>query len=129
MSAVSSDVAWASGSKGTFARTTNGGLNWEVATVPEAAELDFRDVQAVDANTAYLLSAGPAEQGKARIYKTTDRGKHWTLQYTNSTPGVFFDAPAFWDADHGIALSDPVNGHFLIITTADGGVTWKEIPR
>src|SRR6266478_10047296 len=74
LSVVSSDVAWASGTKGTFAHTTNGGLNCEVGSVPDGAELDFRYVHAVDANTAYLLSAGPAGQGKARIYKTTDRG-------------------------------------------------------
>jgi len=129
LSVVSRNVVWASGTKGTFALTTNGGLNWEVGSVSEAGELDFRDVHAVDANIAYLLSAGPAEQRKARIYKTTDGGKHWTLQYTNNTPGVFFDAFAFWDANNGIALSDPVDGHFFIITTTDGGTTWKELPR
>jgi photosystem II stability/assembly factor-like uncharacterized protein len=129
LSVVSAEVAWASGSKGTFAHTKNGGLTWEVGNVPEAAEFDFRDVHAVDANTAYLLSAGQAEQGRARIYSTTDGGKQWRLRYANSTPGVFFDAFAFWDADHGIALSDPVAGHFLIITTSDGGATWKEVSR
>jgi photosystem II stability/assembly factor-like uncharacterized protein len=34
----------------------------------------------------------------------------------------------FWDARHGIAMSDPVDGRFLIITTSDGGDTWTEIP-
>jgi photosystem II stability/assembly factor-like uncharacterized protein len=56
-----------------------------------------------------------------------DGGAHWTLQYTNPNGKAFFDAFAFWDAEHGIALSDPVNGHFLIITTANGGATWKEV--
>lgn len=125
VSAVSSSVAWASGSKGTYARTTDGGATWRAEVVPGAEALDFRDVQAVDADTAYLLSAGEP----ARIYKTTDGGKHWKLQYTNTTKGVFFDAMAFWDASHGIALSDPIGGSFLIITTADGGATWKEVPR
>jgi photosystem II stability/assembly factor-like uncharacterized protein len=36
---------------------------------------------------------------------------------------------AFWDRDHGIAMSDPVDGRFLIITTSDGGATWREMPR
>ncbi|HJU54652.1 MAG TPA: hypothetical protein VJ715_08780, partial [Pyrinomonadaceae bacterium] len=40
----------------------------------------------------------------------------------------FFDSMAFWDRDHGIAVSDPVDGRFLIISTADGGKTWKEMP-
>ena len=125
VSAVNSSVAWASGSKGTYTRTTDGGATWRAQVVPGAEALDFRDVQAVDASTAYLLSAGEP----ARIYKTTDGGSHWTLQYTNTTKGVFFDAMAFWDAQHGIAFSDPVGGSFLIITTTDGGATWREVPR
>lgn len=126
VSAVSATVAWASGERGTYARTTDGGLTWQVGVVPEAAELDFRDVDAFDANTAYLLSIGEGE--KSRIYKTTDGGAHWTLQFKSTKPAAFFDAMAFWDRDHGIAMSDPVNGRFLIITTSDGGATWRETP-
>jgi photosystem II stability/assembly factor-like uncharacterized protein len=126
VSAVSSLVAWASGDKGTFARTIDGGATWRSEVVPGASELDFRDVDAFDANTAYLLAIGPGE--KSKIYKTTDGGKLWTLQFTNTNPKAFFDAMAFWDKDHGIAVSDPVDGHFLIITTSDGGATWKQMP-
>jgi photosystem II stability/assembly factor-like uncharacterized protein len=126
ISAVSSNVAWASGERGTYARTTDGGRTWQTGIVPEAAELDFRDVDAFDAHTAYLLSIGEGE--KSRIYKTTDGGAHWTLQFKSTRPAAFFDAMAFWDRDHGIAMSDPVNGRFLVITTADGGATWREMP-
>ena len=118
-------VAWASGSNGTYARTTDGGATWQAAVVPGAAQLDFRDVQAVDANTAFLLSIGPGEASK--IYKTTDGGSHWTLQFTNHNPKAFFDAFAFWDALTGIAMSDPVDGRFILIKTTDGGATWKEL--
>jgi photosystem II stability/assembly factor-like uncharacterized protein len=94
--------------------------------VPGAAELDFRDVDAFDANTAYLLAIGPGD--KSRIYKTTDGGKQWALQFTNSNPKAFFDAMAFWDKDHGIAVSDPMDGRFLIIKTSNGGATWRSVP-
>jgi photosystem II stability/assembly factor-like uncharacterized protein len=126
VSAVSSSVAWASGDKGTYARTTDGGRTWRAGTVPGAAELDFRDVDGFDANTAYLLSIGEGE--KSRIYKTVDGGLHWELQFKSSRAESFFDAMAFWDSEHGIAMSDPVGGRFLIITTSDGGRTWKEMP-
>lgn len=126
VSAVSATVAWASGEKGTYARTIDGGQTWQTGVVPDAAELDFRDVDAFDANTAYLLSIGEGE--KSRIYKTTDGGTRWTLQFKSTRPTAFFDAMAFWDRDHGIAMSDPVGGRFLIITTADGGATWRETP-
>jgi len=127
VSAVSRTIAWASGSIGTYARTTDGGATWQPAVVPGASQLDFRDVQAVDANTAYLLSIGPGEA--SRIFKTTDGGLGWTLQFTNQNPKAFFDAFAFWDARTGIAMSDPVDGRFILIKTTDGGATWKELPR
>ncbi len=127
VSAVSQQVAWASGDKGTIARTIDGGRTWQVGHVPDSESLDFRDVDAFSADTAYLLSIGEGE--KSRIYKTTDGGQHWTLQFKNSQQSAFFDAMAFWDSTHGIAMSDPVDGRFLIITTADGGATWKEMPK
>jgi photosystem II stability/assembly factor-like uncharacterized protein len=126
ISAVSATVAWASGDNGTYLKTTDGGATWRAAVVPGAEELDFRDVEALDANTAYLLSIGEGE--RSRIYKTTDGGAHWKLQFTNRNPRAFFDAMAFWDARRGIAFSDPVDGRFVIIRTTDGGETWKEIP-
>jgi photosystem II stability/assembly factor-like uncharacterized protein len=126
VSAVSSTVAWASGSDGVYLKTTDGGANWKVATVPGAEALDFRDVEAFDADTAYLLSIGEGE--RSRIYKTTDGGEHWRLQFTNGNPKAFFDAMAFWDADRGVAVSDSVDGRFVIIKTTDGGANWKEVP-
>jgi photosystem II stability/assembly factor-like uncharacterized protein len=124
VSAVSAKVAWASGSNGTYLKTIDGGATWQAATVPGAESLDFRDVEAFDASTAYLLSIGEGE--KSKIFKTTDGGRSWKLQFTNSNPKAFFDAMAFWDAKRGIAFSDPVDGRFLIIRTDDGGATWRE---
>jgi photosystem II stability/assembly factor-like uncharacterized protein len=126
VSAVSATVAWASGSNGVYLKTTDGGATWRAATVPEAEALDFRDVEAFDADTAYLLSIG--EGDRSRIYKTTDGGRHWRLQFTNRNPKAFFDALAFWDADRGVAVSDSVDGRFVVIKTTDGGANWKEIP-
>jgi photosystem II stability/assembly factor-like uncharacterized protein len=123
--AVNAKVAWASGTKGTFVKTTDGGNTWQAGKVNGADALDFRDVDAFDANTAYLLSIGNGES--SRIYKTTDGGSNWSLQFKNTEKEAFFDAMAFWDANHGIAMSDPVNGKFVIITTDDGGKTWKPV--
>src|SRR5690348_6384984 len=126
LSVVSPWVVWASGTRGTYLRTTDGGATWQAGAVPGAAELDFRDVEAFDANTAYLLSIGKDRQ--SRIYKTTDGGAHWTLQFTNRLPEAFFDAMAFWDRDHGVAMSDPVSGRFVMIVTDNGGRTWTDVP-
>jgi photosystem II stability/assembly factor-like uncharacterized protein len=123
--AVSAKAAWVSGAKGTYGRTTDGGKTWSVGTVPGAAKLDFRDVEAFGEATAYLLSAGPGED--SRIYKTADGGKTWNLQFKNSDHQAFFDAMAFWDDKNGVALSDPVDGQFQLIVTDDGGTNWKRL--
>jgi len=122
VSSASDGVVWASGSGGTYLATTDGGATWRAGTVPGAEALDFRDVHAVDARTVYLLASGPGE--KSRIYKTTDSGVHWILQFTNRDPKGFFDALAFWDDRRGIVLGDPVDGEFVILTTLDGGEHW-----
>ena len=131
ISVLSNQVAWASGTHGTYLRTTNGGNSWQAAQVAGAESLDFRDVEAFSADLAYLLSAGPGDQ--SRIYKTTDAGKNWTLQFTNKDPKGFFDCMAFWDRDHGIAVGDPVADNsgklsFELIVTDDGGKNWKPVP-
>ena len=124
-------LLWASGTHGTYLRTTDGGNSWRVAQLPGAESLDFRDVEAFSANLAYLLSAGPGDQ--SRIYKTNDAGKNWALQFTNKNPKGFFDCRAFWDRDHGIAVGDPVPDNssklkFELIATEDAGENWKAIP-
>lgn len=126
LSSPSSQVVWASGTHGTYLRSTDGGKSWQVARVAGAEELDFRDVEAFDENVAYLLSAGPGEQ--SRIYKTIDGGKSWVLQFANREPKGFFDCMGFWDRNHGIAVGDPVEGKFEVITTNDGGETWNPAP-
>jgi len=126
VSAASEHVVWASGEKGTVLRTADGGATWTKLTVPDAAALDFRDVDAVSDSTAYLLSIGKG--AASRIFKTTDAGAHWQTQFTNEDPGAFYDAMTFWDARRGLAISDSVNGSFVILTTRDGGATWTRVP-
>ncbi len=125
LSVVNQNVIWASGTSGTYLRTIDGGKNWKVGKVPDADKLDFRDVEAFDANTAYLLSIGNGES--SRIYKTIDGGVTWKLQFKNTNEKAFFDALAFWDKNNGIAMSDPVDDKYVLISTDDGGQNWKPV--
>ena len=125
LSVVSQNVIWASGTGGTFLKTVDGGKNWTVGKVPDAEKLDFRDVEAFDANTAYLLSIGNGET--SRIYKTTDGGKTWEKQYQATDKEIFLDAFAFWDKNNGIAMGDPVKGYYYLLRTTNGGKNWFPI--
>jgi photosystem II stability/assembly factor-like uncharacterized protein len=125
VSAVSERVAWASGSGATVLRTIDGGATWQKLSVTDET-LDFRDVDAIDEQIAYILSIGNGPA--SRIYKTTDAGKTWKLQFKNDDEKAFLDAMSFWDANHGIAFGDSVDLKFYILTTADGGNTWTRVP-
>ncbi len=125
LSAVSDQVAWASGSGSTVLRTTDGGVTWQKLTITADA-LDFRDLDAIDARTAYVLSIGNGPL--SRIYKTTDGGANWALQFKNDDPKAFYDSMSFWDANHGIVIGDSIDGQFCIMTTENGGRIWKRVP-
>jgi photosystem II stability/assembly factor-like uncharacterized protein len=129
LSVVSSRVVWASGTKGRVVHTTDGGTTWKVDTIADAAALDLRDIAALSDKLAWAMSSGDADKGQARIYRTRDGGRHWTRVFSDTTKGVFLDALGFWDARHGIAISDPVDGKLFLVTTSDGGDTWHRVPR
>jgi photosynthesis system II assembly factor YCF48-like protein len=117
---------WASGSNGVILRSTDEGKTWKRLTVAGGSDLDFRDIEAFDADTAYAMSSGDGD--KSRIYRTTDGGKSWKLQYSDKRRGFFLDSLACDSKIHCVALSDPVDGKFLVIRT-DDGEHWKELPR
>ena len=123
LSVVSEKIVWASGTGGTVIKTVDAGRTWKVMTVPGAEKLDFRDIEAFDANTAYVLSIGNGDA--SRIYKTTDGGATWKLQFANTDEKAFYDAIACWNRTFCLAMSDPVGGRFRILSTVDGGATWK----
>ncbi len=127
VSAASDAVAWASGSRATVLRTADGGQIWQRIPVPDATpNVDFRDVDAVSPDVAYLLGIGSGEL--SRIYKTTDGGAHWDAQFLNKDAKVFLDAMTFADPDHGMVIGDSIDGRFFVMKTDDGGKTWERIP-
>lgn len=125
VSPVNSRVVWAAGTGGTYVVTTDGGDHWKAAVVPGAETLEFRDVFAVSDKVAYLMSIG-TNTTDFRVYKTTDSGATWTIEFTNETVNAFYDCFAFWTPDRGVTHSDSVNGVFPDIRTTDG-TTWQSI--
>lgn len=126
VSAVSSEVVWVSGQRGTWARTLDGGRTWQAGSVPGGDTLQFRDVYAASADTAWLLSAGSGDL--SRIYRTTDGGATWSLQFRNTEPAAFYDCMDFWDGKRGLVFGDEVNGRMMVLETTDGE-HWSLMPR
>ncbi len=124
VSVVNENVVWASGTGGTYAITVNGGKSWRTGVVAGADSLEFRDVQGLDAKSAFLLSSGTGTA--SRIYRTSDGGQNWQLQFINRDTLAFYDCFAFWDRKSGIAWSDNVGGRFPYLVTADSGQIWRQ---
>lgn len=125
--AVNDRVLWAAGRGGVVARSTDGGATWSADSIPGASNLFLIAIRAVDHRRAWALGTAFSGPSAARIYRTDDGGRTWRLQYENTTTGIFFDGMTFWDANNGIAFSDPIDGRFVIITTRDGGAHWSRI--
>jgi photosystem II stability/assembly factor-like uncharacterized protein len=133
---VGGGVVWASGTKGTVLRTTDDGKTWQLCAIPpNATDLDFRGIQALDASVALVMSSGPGDQ--SRVYKTRDGCRSWHLVFTNpDSPNGSFKAMQFVPGTGrdkgriGELIGDPVKsflaGYFPIFRTYDYGETWTK---
>jgi photosystem II stability/assembly factor-like uncharacterized protein len=133
LAAVNGRTAWVAGSDATILRTTDGGASWQDVSPPadqsQATEglLLFRDIEATDAQNAVALAIG--EGTDSRILVTHNGGRTWKTTFTNQDPNAFYDCMGFFDRSHGLAVSDPVNGKFRVLSTSDGGRHWQVMSR
>src|SRR5713226_8336847 len=111
-------VVWAAGSNGVILQSIDEGKTWKRSHVAGGEALDFRGIVAFNATTAYVMSSGEGE--KSRIYKTTDGGETWNLQYAGNRKEFFLDALACHSEKDCAALSDPTDGKFLVLDIKDG---------
>ena len=125
VSAVSDRVAWVSGVGGVWARTLDGGDSWQAGGVEGEPDLQFRDVHAVSAEVAYLLSSGPGPL--SRVFKTVDGGESWRQLLVATEPESFWDCFDFWDAESGLLFGDSVAGRLEVWRTLDAGASWSRL--
>lgn len=122
MSIVDDSVAWISGSKGTLALTINGGRTWDRINVKGYGKRDFRSVYAFDKNNIYIANSGDS----ATMLVSHNGGRTWSVFFELDAKGAFFDAISFWDEEHGIILSDPINGRFALFYYSNGEIKAAE---
>lgn len=122
LSPVSDRVCWASGSGGTWLKTTDGGETWDIGVIAGLDTVDFRSIQAFDENTAIVASAGQP----AVIYRTVNGGQSWEKVHQEGSE-AFFDGISFLDNNRGYIVGDPVDRFWMILETSDGGKSWKSL--
>jgi hypothetical protein len=123
LSVVNDQTIWVSGSRGTIARSIDGGKTFQYQQLKGYEQSDFRDIEAFDDKRAIIMSSGTP----AYILKTVDGGQTWKQVYKNIDTTYFLDAMDFWDDQRGMLVGDPINGHFVLLQTNDGGETWQEL--
>ncbi len=133
LDAVDRRTAWVAGGSlteggpGSVWRTTDRGATWQDVSPPDSDGLMFRDVEARSAEKAVVLAIGPGEA--SRIYRTTDGGATWSETFRNADEAAFYNCLDFYPGGrHGLAVSDPVDGKFRILSTSDGGRSWEVLP-
>lgn len=123
LSVVNDSVAWVSGSNGTWAISTDAGLNWKWDQLSSYDKLDFRDIEAFSDRKAVMVNAGTPSV----ILLTDDGGISWKEVYRNESSEIFLDGIDFWDDKNGIIYGDPINGQMILLKTSDGGQSWVNI--
>ena len=121
LAVVDAQTVWVGSPEGTVLRTVDGGDTWTHTQIAGAETLDLRSAHAFDDQHALFITAG----APARLYVTRDGGENFDLVLEDPSEAAFFDTLEFWDDQHGIAFSDPIDGAFHILLTNDGGVTWS----
>jgi photosystem II stability/assembly factor-like uncharacterized protein len=122
--------------------TADGGATWtrvDPKGIPEMLEGEAAFAASGTAMTvqgssnAWIATGGASV---ARVFRSTDRGRTWTVTSTplhsgdGGAAGAF--SIAFADAKRGIVVggnySQPRTAYVNVALTEDGGVTWKEAP-
>ncbi len=101
---------WTSGTNGTVGHSSDAGKTWKFQQIPEAENLDFRDLAIINNQVILLMSAGPSEEGKAKLFQTKDGGNTWAPFFQIKEKDYFFDCIQ-WDKKNKLSwlLSDPIN--------------------
>lgn len=123
LSVVDDRIVWVSGSNGTVGLSTDGGKQWQFSRVPGFEKTDFRDIEAFDESRAVIMGI----DSPAFILKTQDGGKSWQKVFEDHSRGIFLDAMDFESNGRGMAIGDPMDGHFLMLCSWDSGSTWKKV--
>jgi photosystem II stability/assembly factor-like uncharacterized protein len=91
--------------------------------LPSEKNAEFRSMAQTE-KYVFILNVG----NPALLYKISKEDLSYELVYQENHDKVFYDSMQFWNDKEGIAIGDPMEGGFSVITTRDGGVSWQKMP-
>lgn len=91
--------------------------------LPNEKNAEFRSIAQTE-KYVFILNVG----NPALLYKISKENLSYELVYQENHEKVFYDSMQFWNDKEGIAIGDPIEGSFSVITTRDEGVSWQKTP-
>ena len=94
----------------------------EYTLAQDSLSLEFRSIAQTSESILVLSIANPAI-----LFKINKKDFTVKLVYQENNEKVFYDSMQFWNNQEGIAVGDPTEDCFSIITTRDGGDSWQKM--
>ena len=123
------DHGWAAGFAGTIIATTDGGATWR-SQVPGDVSVDnatFTSVDFVDDSHGWIAGFYGGSSMRDVVLRTSDGGAHWT-RCSLGQSGTQLQSVTFVDDEHGWATAQ-YRSQPVVLTTTDGGTTWRALAR
>ncbi|MEY4011101.1 MAG: hypothetical protein RIT22_225 [Bacteroidota bacterium] len=89
--------------------------------IPFEKSVEFRSIAQTNKYVFIISVANPA-----LLYRISKEDFSYKLVYQENHEKVFYDSMQFWNDKEGVAIGDPIEGSFSIITTRDGGNSWQK---
>jgi photosystem II stability/assembly factor-like uncharacterized protein len=103
-------------------KTFDGGLNWEIQTLPLPFSFLF-NTQIVNDSTIYFIAQNAAEPPFLYyLGYTSDMFDSWTIVYESENSFNFYAL----DQDYIFASIEDSHGNLYIMRSTDGGYTWQK---
>jgi len=141
ISAVNKDVIWAvaynpfGNSCYDYTVSVDGGVTWNSGLLSDTIGNYYPgNIHAINDQVAWIIMISLPNQGKIKIFKTSNSGLSWqeqTGEFNNE--GFAFAAMHFFNSNEGIGFGSPGTGaaavdSMRIYRTNDGGNIWTRIP-
>lgn len=122
---IDENIGWIAGEYSLIMHTTNGGVNWFYQDSPSNYhQLNY--IQFVDQNTGWIagdsVPTNPFDPVKGIIYKTTNGGANWFIQY-NQNIGYLWGG-YFFNYNTGWVVGTTNSASALLMSTTNGGINW-----
>lgn len=121
--ALDNDKVWYAADKSRFGCIDLTSNQKKEFQIPFEKSIEFRSI-AQTSNYVFILSVA----NPALLYRISKEDYSYQLVYQEQHEKVFYDSMQFWNDLEGIAIGDPTENSFSIITTRDGGNSWQKTP-